>query len=62
MFPHHDVSNNLFPSTRYCDGKNVLGGVILGDGDIDESTAFRAPKFEELVVEQIVTGNDFPFV
>jgi hypothetical protein len=61
MFPHHDVSDNLFPSTRYCGRKYVLGGVIFGDGDIDELTASRAPKLEELV-EQIVTGNDFPFV
>jgi hypothetical protein len=62
MFPHHDVSNNLFSSTRYCGGKYVLGDIILGDGDVDELTASQAPKYEELVVEQIVTGNDLPFV
>lgn len=56
------MSNNLFSSTRYCGGKYVLGDIILGDGDVDELTASQAPKYEKLVVEQIVTGNDLPFV
>lgn len=56
------MSDNFFPSTCYRGGKYVLGGVILRDGDVDELTASQAPKLEELVIEQIVTGNDLPFV